>query len=222
MAVNVEFFHSSLTGVSIAELGSGTFDHFRFSASTSGAGVVSGFFQDTTWISDDAGSVAGSAGTSGQLVNNKRISSTGVAITAHSGGSVAYSGSLAGITGVVSGSLPDFTLRPSGTVFVKLSSDDASVFLVNSAEIWMDDGITVTAAPSGATFYAVEYDKDGCLQSSWPSINGSGSSLALNPHTVGNGYSLATDHYFALGLSATATTSGALTGRLGCVFNFGA
>lgn len=221
MAVSIQFLHPALTGVQLSNLGSGTWDHFRFSASTSGAGVVSGFFQDTTWIADDAGAIAGSAGTSGQLINNKRISSTGVAITAHSGGTVAYSGSLDGITGSISGSLPDFTLRPSGTVFIKVASDDASVFLVNSAQIWMDDGTTVTASPSGATFYAVEYDKDGCQQSSWTSINGSGAALTLNPHTVGNGYALATDHYFAIALSATPTTSGALTGRLSCVVDFG-
>lgn len=222
MAVTVTFFNPAFKSQQISELGSGTYDHLRFSAGTSGSSIVSGYWQDSTWISDSSGGVL--TGASGRLPNNKYISTTGVTITDASGATVATNITLDSITstGVIGGG-PDFDNSESGTILIKLQSDASEVFRVLSGYVWVDDG--AGAAPTTANYYAFEYDKDGVPSSTWKSIDGSGTNLAgalsLTPHTSSQGYDLAQDHWFSVAISARANSSGAVTGRLRTQFFFG-
>jgi len=222
MAVTVTFFNPAFKSQQIEELGSGTYDYLRFSAGTSGSSIVSGYYQDSTWISDDAGGVL--AGASGRLPNNKYISSTNVTITDASGAAVATDITLASITGTgLIGGGPDFDNSESGTILIKLQSDASEVFRVLSGYVWVDDG--AGAAPTTANYYAFEYDVSGVPTSTWTSINGSGTNLdgalALTPHVSTNGYDLSQDHWFSVAISAQANSSGAVSGRLRTQFFFG-
>jgi hypothetical protein len=209
MAVNLTFNNASATGTTFSLLGSGTYDHLRFSGATSGAAIASGSYNQTSWISNSTGAPAGAAGTSGALSNNKYLTSSTVLINDNAGVQ-AYSGTLTGLPVSSVATAPDFDMRPSGTVMIKLASDDGSVFRTSNAICYMDDGTTPATAPTGITAYCVEYNKNGEGTTTWNDISGSGNQLALVDHSSGNSYDQATSHLFALALSIIPTTSGIL------------
>ena len=208
MAVNFTFRNPAATGTELSLLTAGTYDHLRFSGATSGAAVSSGSAQDTSWISDNAGSPAGAAGTSGALPNCKYISSSNIVIDDNAG-SQAYSGTLTALP-ASSGTLPDFDLRPSGTIVMNLESDDGTVFRTSNVKFYCDDGTTPASLPSGITAYGVEFNKGGEGSTTWTDIGGSGAQISLQDHSSGNGYDQATQHMFAMALSVVPTTSGTL------------
>jgi len=208
MAVNFSFRNPAATGTSFSLLTAGTYDHLRFSGATSGAAIASGSANDTSWISDNAGNPAGAAGTSGALPNNKYISSSNIVIDDNAG-SQAYSGTLTALP-ASTGTLPDFDLRPSGTIVVNLESDDGTVFRTSNTIFYCDDGTTPATAPVGITAHCVEFHKGGEGTTTWNNIGGSGAQLTLQDHSSGNGYAQATQHMFALALSVVPTTSGTL------------
>ncbi len=206
MAVNLTFRNPAASGTAF---NTGTWDHIRFSAATSGSSVPSGSAQSTSWVASGNGSVAGAAGTSGALPNCKYISSSNIVINDNAGVE-AYSGTLTALPANVTAVAPDFDLRPSGTIMINLESDDGSVFRTSNTYFWCDDGTTPADAPSGITPYAVDFDKDGEGATTWATVDGSGNRLVIADHSSGNGYDQATQHIFSVALSVVPTTSGTL------------
>ena len=205
MAVNLTFRNPASSGIAF---NTGTWDHIRFSAATSGSSVASGSAQDTSWVASGNGSVAGAAGTSGALPNCKYISSSNIVINDNAG-SQAYSGTLTALP-ASTGTLPDFDLRPSGTLMINLESDDGSIFRTSNTFFWCDNGTTPATAPVGITAYAVEFNKGGEGSTTWTDIGGSGNQITIQDHSTGNGYDQAEQHIFAVALSVVPTTSGTL------------
>ena len=209
MAVNLTIHNPAASGTIIEQLGGGTFNHIRFAGAASGTPITSGTCQSTSWISNSAGVPAGAAGTSGALPNAKYVSSSNILIHDNAGVQ-AYSGTLAALGASTVATAPDFDLRPSGTLMIKLASDDSSVFRTSNTYLWCDDGTTPATAPTNVTPYAVEFHKDGEGSSSWSTIAGSGSRLVLRDHSDGNGYAQSEEHIFSVAISMLPTTSGTL------------
>jgi len=164
MAVNLTIHNPASSGTQISPLGTGTYNHVRFSPAEAYNPIEIGNANETTWIADSAGLVSGVAtlGTDTSLPNAQYTSASGL-LLADNGGVTAYNGLLSAMP---SGSgwsqfTPDFPLQTSGTLLFSIKSDDGSVFRTTNTQIYADNGTGSSLDPSGIQMYAVELDKDG-------------------------------------------------------------
>lgn len=211
MAVNLSLHNPASSGTEISVLGSGTYNHIRFSPAEAYNPIEIGNSNETTWIVDSAGLVSGVAtlGTDTSLPNSQYTSASGILLTDNAG-VTAYSGLLSAMP---SGSgysqfSPTFSLESSGTVLLAIKSDDDSVFRTTNAQIYADNGTGTSLAPSGVQMYACELHKDGCAQTNWSGINTLTNALPLRAHSSANGYIQLDTHYFAVCLSVVPSSSG--------------
>ncbi len=206
--VNVRFFSAGgpSSGIELDALG-GTWDHIAcYGSGGFDQPVFLGAAQDVSWITNSAGEARhGGPSESGQMNNNKWISSTQVSINS-------------GVTE----SLP---ITESGFATVRIEISDTGTFNVSGVKLYAYDGTDIANGPSGIWVLSAEVIPpaiSGTGDSSWALIDETNFNYMVD-RTVAVGYSaaLAFNYYVMLSVRPKhSQASGLQTFGLAVNFDF--
>lgn len=225
MAGIVNFRSAASSGVVVSHLGSGTFDHVAFYGDTgSNSAIRINEFNGTTFIAQSDGTVATAVGGSGQLTNTARVDDTtdtsGVLVKAVGETDPRPEVDIATLNIFDPSHLadyPDFTNRPSGTLYIEWiapSSLDVQVF---NAKLYAYDATgAVTDDPPDVNVWMFEINPSGqfvndtSISGVWKLAHTRDSALDFVNHSNTNGWAPRNQHVYVAGISVQPTAIGAL------------
>lgn len=224
MAGTVNFRNASASGTAISHLGSGIYDHLAFYGDTGpNSAILINGFNGTTFISDDTGSIADVAGTSGQMTNCARPSADNT------------SGVIVKVVGETNprperlitqvnifdpanvGSYPDFTNLASGTLMIEfIAPSSLSVQTFNAKLYAFDSGGAITDSPPDVNVWMFEISPSGqfrteaALSGVWKLAHTRDDSLEFVNHSTVNGWDAREHHIYLAAISVQPTAIGAI------------
>ena len=221
----IEFINARSSGIQIAQLGSGTFDHMGFfGPNGSSSAVEVGQYQDTTVIVDDVGvaltdHLGGTLdfGGSGYMTNNKNVGGSTVQISGLPEGPMTELIADVNIFEVANLTQePFFDRIPSGTLLIKYQSSGVSTVNTFNAKIYAYDatGLITDPAPD-VTVVGFEINASGLWKNTahsgvWTAMAGRNSALEFVNHSSANGYIPRQVHLWVASISARADSVGVL------------
>jgi len=218
----IEFRNARESGVELAQLGSGTFDHMGFFGINGDASAVDlNSFQDTTILVDSAGTpdpTLGPFGSSGFFTNTKNVGDpTTVEL---SGGGLGP-----GVVPIVNVNIfdtanlltePEFSQQSSGTLLIQYFASGVSEVSTFNAKLYaFDNTATILTPAPDVSIQGFEINGSGIWKSAafsgvWSTMSNQADALEFADHSVANGYVARNRHIWVAAITARADSIGIL------------
>lgn len=215
---SLRFFNARASGVQLAQLSSGTYDHLAFGGPNGANSAVNvGNYQDTTFISDSDGNPLGPNFGSGFCTNCKNIGASTVRISGLPLGP--YEALIVNVNKFHVQNLstePFFRNIPSGTLLIRYDASGTSKVHTYNAKLYAYDNTgSINDEPPDVTVVGFEINASGIWKNTahsgvWKQMHTTSNALQFADHSDKNGYRTSNVHLWVAAISVRGDSVGVL------------